>query len=240
MVFFEVTYPFGRIMLSTEHKYIQFQSICRPLETHPWNSCMRINNLRKSHFQCLWTWLLQANVNGNKIQCKTRTDRNMHWSPQHKGPEQGGQAVEDGEGTRSWWQGSKTEEGVTVSARRRAAVPNTHIHHPHFTDEEDRLGETRSQWESCQVAKLGVEPGLSTSAWHPHHPCCHRSKPIRMGNRESRRGNHQDPNTHLPQGLQCQPSWLTGLWPQGSGYQKGASSGGSEGVRPGPRHILHN
>lgn len=78
MVLSEVTDPFSKIMLSTE-KYIQFQSIHRPLETHPWNSYVRINNpKRKPLTICSQTLLLQANTNGNEIQCKTRTDWNMH------------------------------------------------------------------------------------------------------------------------------------------------------------------
>lgn len=56
--------PFGEAMLYTE-KY-SFRAF-RPLETHPWNSCVR-----KSHFQCLWTLLLQGNVTRNKITRKTR------------------------------------------------------------------------------------------------------------------------------------------------------------------------
>lgn len=47
--------------------------------------------------------------------------------------------------------GSKTEEGITVSAQQGAAGPNPHIPHPHFTDEEDRLSEVRN---SLPVGKL--------------------------------------------------------------------------------------
>lgn len=47
--------------------------------------------------------------------------------------------------------GSKTEEGITVSAQQGAAGPNPHSPHPHCTDEEDRLSEVRN---SLPVGKL--------------------------------------------------------------------------------------
>lgn len=60
------------------------QNIHRPLEAHPWNSCVRINHLEKKALPMrLWTLQLQGNVNRKEIKCKTRRHQNVHTAQHH-------------------------------------------------------------------------------------------------------------------------------------------------------------
>lgn len=145
---------------------------------------------------------------------------------------------------------SKTEEGITVSAQRGQIhtflTPTSQMRKTGSA----RSG-THSQWKSCQVAKWGVEPGLSTSAFATLTTLT-ATGPNQLG---CGTGSHGEEATRIPLGdnTHCskvfssdpvplwQPLWLTGLchsiiWPQGGGYRKGASSGGSDSIRPAPRY----
>jgi len=90
----------------------------------------------------LWIPLIQGDVDGNKIKCKTRTDQIMHTDCRSiRGSEQGGQ-VPRGQGQGTGTKGSalrlgnKGEEGCTATH----VCPTRPRLYRHGADEGSRLG----------------------------------------------------------------------------------------------------
>lgn len=90
----------------------------------------------------LWTPLIQGDVDGNKVKCKTRTDQNMRTDCPYfiKGSEQGRPVPRgwgEGTGTKGLDPrlGSKGEEGSTANA----VCPTPTCPYYHVTGESSRM-----------------------------------------------------------------------------------------------------
>lgn len=127
---FEVTDPFGKIMLSTEKIYRQFQGIHRPPEIHSWDSCVRINHPEKKPIPVsLWPLLLWANVHGNKIKCQSKTRIQTLNYHHRKAQSKAGRWYRMRGGNQEKVARSEAEDerrGVTAGAQWRPSVPHTH------------------------------------------------------------------------------------------------------------------